>query len=179
MTSPLSDPKTSGDFAPDYFDVLYAWLDAGGSGAVVNWLRNRAIKASVLRTAPPVTKGKVAIIESAAQVRRNQVDDVWEDFCQVINDGKRPPVFFHRDLTDFARAEAFDDSQRIVSALNAKNFHFKMAERGYDMVRNPGGSEWRAGKFRSRMAFADKCLPRDEQLRLIAVELDRRANGEK
>jgi hypothetical protein len=128
-----------------------------------------------LHSAPPSTRGKQAIIESAVQVRRTQIDDIFEDYCQAKLGGERPKVFFHRDLTDFARAETFDDSARIISALNAKNFHFKMAERGYDMVRCPTGSEWRSGKYRCRMAFADRTISKEDQLKLISEELVNRA----
>lgn len=175
MSSPLSDPKTSGEFPADYFEKMYEWLNNGGTRAVIAWLARREYDSRALHAAPPPTRGKLAIIESAAQVRRTGVDDAWEDFCVKRHNGARPRVFFHRDLAEFVRAETFDDSQRLISALNAKNFHFKMAERGYDMVRSPTGSEWRRGNFRSRMAFADRALTKDEQLRLIDAELDARA----
>jgi len=175
MSSPLGDPKISGDFPADYFDKLYDYLDAGGIDEVVDWLARRPITARDLRAAPPLTRGKLAIIESAEQVRRTYVDDIWEDFCRKVCCEKRPKVFFHRDLTDFARAESFDDTARVVAALNAKNFHFKMAERGYDLVRCPTASEWRSGKYRCRMAFADRTLSKDEQLRLIMEALAERA----
>jgi hypothetical protein len=81
-------------------------------------------------------------------------------------------------LTNFARAEKFDDAARIIAALNAKNFHFKMAERGYDMIRCPTAAEWRSGKYRCRMAFAEKSLPKREQIRLIEEELKVRAARE-
>lgn len=171
MTSPLGDPKTSGQFERGYFDRLYEWMEKGGRDAVVAWLKSRKIDRASVRNPPPITRGKSAIIDSAAQVRRTPVDDVWEDFCLKIEGGKRPKVFFHRDLTDFARAESFDDTARIVAALNAKNFHFKMAERGYDMIRNPAGTEWRSGKFRSRMAFADRELTKEEALALVTEAL--------
>jgi len=172
MNSPLGDPKTSGDFPPRYFDTIYDYLDNGGNEEVISWLLEREIDQSILRAAPPKTRGKLCIIESAAQVRRTQADDIWDDFCVSI--GSRPLVFFHRDLTEFARTQSFDDSQKAVASLNAKNFHFKMAERGYDMIRNPDGSEWRAGRFRSRVAFAVKEISKEEQHRLVLGELEKR-----
>jgi hypothetical protein len=175
MSSGLSDPKTSGAFAPDYFDKLYDWLGSGGTEAVIHWLSQREVSRKTLHAAPPVTKGKTAIIESAAQVRRTQADDVWDDFCTSVYGGVRPQVVFHRDLTDFASAESFDDQSRQIAALSAKGFHFKMSERGYDMIRNPNGSEWKSGKFRSRTAFALRELSRDEQMRLILEALADRA----
>lgn len=178
MNSVLDDPKTSGQFPENYFDRLYSWLNSGGTEAVIDWLKRRKIPRQLASAAPGLTRGKSAIIESAAQVRRTQVDDVWEDFCQISLGGKRPKVFFHRDLTDFARAEKFDDAARIIAALNAKNFHFKMAERGYDLIRCPTAAEWRSGKYRCRMAFADKSLPKREQIRLIEEELKIRAARE-
>ncbi len=171
MSSALGDPKTSGQFSADYFDQLYHWLNNGGTETVIDWLKRRPIPQQLITAAPPLTRGKTAIIESAAQVRRTAVDDVWEDFCQIIMGGKRPKVFFHRDLTDFVRAERFDDAEKLLTALNAKNFHFKMAERGYDLVRCPEAAEWRSGDYRSRTAFADKSLSRSEQLRLIREAL--------
>lgn len=175
MTSALKDPKVTHDFPADYFEKLYAWLDCGGSDHVIAWLSARKYDMSTLRTAPPLTRGKSAIIESANQVRRTPVDDVWDDFCSKMHGGVAPKVVFHRDLTDFARSETFDDTARVVAALTAKNFHFKMAERGYDMVRCPDATEWRAKNYRCRMAFAERALPKDEQLRLIREELALRA----
>lgn len=174
MSSGLADPKVSGAFAPDYFDKLYDWLNSGGIEAVINWLAQRQVSRKTLYMAPPVTKGKTAIIESAHQVRRTQADDVWEDYCAAKHDGARPVVVFHRDLTNYAASESFDDQSRQIAALNAKSFHFKMSERGYDMIRNPNGSEWKAGKFRSRTAFVSKGLTQDEQLCAIATELAER-----
>ena len=174
MSSPLDDPKRSGDFSPDYFEDMYGYLYAGGIDAVVSWLEKREFDAKNLRAAPPVSRGKKAIIESANQVRRTQVDEIFERFCDEIHHG-RPRVFFQRDLIAFASgSDFFDDTARVIAALNAKNFHFKMAERGYDMIRNPEASEWRAGKFRSRMGFADKKIPQDEQVvELMAALRDR------
>lgn len=177
MSSPLDDPKRSGDFSPDYFEDMYDYLYGGGIDAVVAWLEKRAFEPRNLRAAPPLSRGKKAIIESANQVRRTQVDEIFEKFCDEIHGG-RPRVFFQRDLIAFAStADLFDDTARVIAALNAKNFHFKMAERGYDMVRNPAASEWRAGKFRSRMGFADKKMPQDEQIAELTKALHDRAKS--
>jgi hypothetical protein len=176
MSSGLTDPKKSGAFAPDYFDKLYQWLyKDNGVEAAIRWLLARDISRAALHAPPPATRGKVAIIESAAQVRRTQADDVWDDFCTNVYGGKYPLVVFHRDLTDYASTEGFDDAARQVAALSAKSFHFKMSERGYDMIKNPNGSEWKAGKFRSRTAFATREVNREEQLRLINEALAERA----
>lgn len=175
MSSLLGDPKTSGDFAPEYFEELYAWLNAGGSDAAIAWLAERKYNVRTLHSPPPMTRGKASIMESATQVRRTQVDDIWEDFVAKAYQGSRPKVFFHRDLADYAKAEAFDDAGKIAASINAKNFHFKMAERGYDLIRCPTATEWRAGKFRSRIAFADRCLSREDQIKLIEEALANRA----
>lgn len=175
MNSPLGDPKISGDFALDYFDRMYEYLYGGGNQEVISWLFERKINQDIIRGAPPKTRGKLSIIESATQVRRTQADDIWEDFCESL--GYRPQAFFHRDLTEFARLQSFDDVQKVIGALNAKNFHFKMSERGYDMVRNPDGSEWRLGKFRSRVAFAVKSADRAEQIALVLEELKKRGGA--
>lgn len=171
MTSPLDDPKVSGTLAPAYFVNLYTWLDASGSDSVIHWLLNRPLPPGLARTPPPMTKGKLSIIDSATQVRRNVVDDLWDDFCDVKHAGIPPQVFFHKDLADFAKDFMFDDAAKTIAALNAKNFHFKMAERGYDMVKPSNGTEWRHGKFRCRVAFADRKLPRSQQLDLLAAAL--------
>lgn len=175
MSSTLSDPKLSGDFEPDYFENMYAYLYSGGIEAVVDWLAHREYSARGLHTPPPVTRGKCAIIESATQVRRTLVDDVWEEFCNRQHAGSRPRAFFHKDIADFARTETFDDTTKIIGALNAKNFHFKMAEKGYDLVRCPDATEWRAGKFRSRIAFAESKLSKADQIKAVEEVLAQRA----
>ena len=42
------------------------------------------------------------------------------------------------------------------------------------MVRNPDANEWRNGKYRSRMAFVRKDVPRDRQLEVVRAALMRR-----
>lgn len=175
MTSPLPDPKRHEVFHPDYFEELYAWLDNGGTEAVIAWLKARQYDPKTMRAAPPVTRGKSCIIQSAEQVRRSQADDLWDDFVYSKHGGKAPTVVFHRDLTEYCREASFDDASKIVAALNAKNFHFKMADRGYDMLRSPTGAEWRLGKWRSRVAFASKTLDKDAQIQAIEEELKLRA----
>lgn len=175
MTSPLPAPRQSAVFEPDYFDRLHQYLDQGGTHAVVKWLANRDIFEFNSAAPPAMTKGKKAIIESAHQVRRTLVDEIFEVYSETICAGALPKVLFHRDLIQFVNASGyFDDAQKVVNLLNAKNFHFKMAERGYDMFRNPDASEWKSGKFRSRMAFCHRSVPHDAQLDAIKEELDRR-----
>lgn len=176
MSSPLDDPKASAVFPPRYFDRLHEYLADGGADAVINWLLKREVLRFNPATPPPMTKGKRAIIESAHQVRRTLVDDIFEKFCDEKSGGSKPKVIFQRDLIEFVKSsDFFDDAAKIVSLLNAKNFHFKMAERGYDMYRNPDAHEWRNGKFRTRMAFCHREVPQHEQLDLIREELSRRA----
>lgn len=167
MSSPLGDPKLSGEFSRSYFDDMYEYLYSGGADAAIEWLANRSLKGSVLHAPPPLTRGKSAIIESATQVRRTPVDDIWDDFCTKVHGGNRPKAFFQKDLLEFARSETFDDTSKVLAAITAKNFHFKMAERGYDLVRCPGATEWRIGKFRSRIAFADRSLSRADQVKVV------------
>jgi hypothetical protein len=175
MSSTLRDPKLPGVLPEGYFDELYAWLAAGGSDAVIAWLAARKYSAAALYAPPPMTRGKLNIIESARQVRRTGADDVWEEFCQTVHGGKYPAVWFHKDLLDFAHTALFDDAARVITALGAKNFHFKAMEWGYDMLRNPDATEWRAGQFRSRMAFADRTLAKEKQLEAVRAEVRRRA----
>jgi hypothetical protein len=169
MNSPLDGPDS-----PEYFTDMYEYLERGGTLAVIKWLKERQFSARIVRAAPPLTRGKIAIIQSAQHVRRGLVDEIWEDFCEK---NKRPKVLFHKDLVAFVHATYFDDAARYLAQLNAKNFHFKMAEHGYDVVRCPTASEWRAGKFRSRMGLADKHLPKEEQVKLLFEELALRAGG--
>lgn len=156
-----------------YFDRLYEWFENGGVGAVVRWLLDRELAAFEPSSPPPMTRGKQAIIDSSHQVRRSAVDDIFESYVEELD--CEPRVFFHRDLVMFVnRAEGyFDDAAKIVGSLNARNFHFKMAERGYEMVRNPHGAEWRAGKFRSRAAFVHRSVPRADHL----IEIERALNN--
>lgn len=175
ITSNLPDPKAVPIFSPSYFDDMYEYLENGGADAVVRWLLNRDIFEFKVGTPPAMTSGKKAIIESAHQVRRTLADDIFEFYSDHFFDSKPPEVVFTRDLIDFVNvSHFFDDKAAALKVLNAKNFHFKMAERGYDMLRNPYATEWRSGKFRSRMAFVRKEVPQDEQLSRIEDELGRR-----
>lgn len=177
MRSPLPDPKTTPIFSPDYFHQMHDYLADGGSDAVVRWLLNRPLDNWQPAAPPPMTTGKQAIIESAHQVRRTVADDVIEACMETLGS---PQVIFARDLSDIVnQGNFFDDRREANKALQARNFHFKMSEWGYEPVRNPDASEWRIkrGKeliFRSRVAFVAKSVPHDEQLRAIAAELQKR-----
>ena len=161
----------------DYFTKLHRWLnDGGGTTAVVHWLTERDLSGFLPSEPPPITKGKRAIIDSAHQVRRTMIDEIFERYIEERCGGERPKIFFHRDLTDFVRSSnMFDDAEATIKQLNAKNFHFKISERGYDMERNPNAAEWRSGKFRSRMAFCAREVPYDGREALIAAALAERA----
>lgn len=159
----------------EYFNNLYRYLLDGGTNSVVRWLQNRQVLTFNSTTPPPMTAGKLAIIESAHQVRRTLIDDIFERYSEAIYGSSDPKVVFQRDLLDFVNScGLFDDLRKVVGLLNAKNFHFKMAERGYDMFRNPDASEWKNGKYRTRMAFCHRDVPRNQQLDLIQAELQHR-----
>mgnify|MGYP007011831581 CR=1 FL=1 len=175
MTSPLPDPKVVPIFAPSYFEDVWDYLHDGGADAVVRWLMNRPILHFNSGAPPPMTVGKKSIIESANQVRRTLADEIVELYSDTIMSGELPEVVFAKDLLDFVSVSSyFDDKESAVRTINKKNFHFKMAERGYDMVRNPDANEWRNGKYRSRMAFVRKDVPRDRQLEVVRAALMRR-----
>lgn len=172
MTSPLDDPKTSGEFPPDYFERMYDYFSKGGADAVIDWLARREVSRAAIRNPPPLTRGKRAIIESAHQVRHSLADEIIEAFLNETHQGQKPEALFHRDLLAYiSRSELFDDAREAARLLNAKNFHFKMHEHGYDMVRNPDATEWRRAKFRSRMGFALKGLSREKQIEALRREL--------
>lgn len=178
MTSPLPDQKTTLVFPERYFQDLYAYLEDGGSDAVIRWLLTRDISGLNPGDPPPMTDGKRAIIDSAHQIRRTHVDDLFDAYCDRLCNGESPPVIFHGDLWKFAECGLFDDREGALRALKAKGFHFKMAERGYDMWKNPHARSWRVrkpeGEFNSLTAYVSRTVPRDEQLRLIETELQRR-----
>jgi len=175
MTSPLPDPKSVPIFSEEYFDEMYDYLHDGGADAVVRWLMNRDILRFNSGSPPPMTKGKRAIIDSAHQVRRTLADDIFENYCDLLLNGEEPEVVFTKDLIDFVTtSNYFDDSSQAIKTLQRKNFHFKMSERGYDMLRNPNGNEWRNGKFRSRMAFIRRTVPREDQELAVEAALERR-----
>ena len=163
MTSPL--PENGAGVA--HFERIHSWLRDGGTDCVINWLLKRDISTLDHAAPPPMTTGKRAIIESAAQVRRTLVDDVIDAFNDAV--GGPCDVVFHRDLLEFvARSNLFDDVRAVTSQLNAKNFHFKMADRGYELLRNPDATEWRNGAWRTRIAFVSNAVPaasRDAKVR--------------
>lgn len=176
MNSPLPDPRRSPVFPADYFDEMYAYFERGGIAAVVRWLLDRDLSRFRPGAPPPMTEGKRQVIESATQVRRTPVDEVLERFFEEVYGDSQPPVFFLRDLLDFVDyGPWFDDKKSLRAAIMAKNMHFKMNDRGYEMVREPSGNEWRnRPKFRSRLAFCLKSIPADRRVRLVREELERR-----
>lgn len=175
MTSPLPDPKVKAVFDAGYFNHIYAYLEDDGADAVILWLLNRDISKLAPGEPPPMTAGKRAIIESAHQIRRSHVDDLFDAYCDQFHNGQTPEVIFHADLSQYANSNGlFDDMAAVRKALSAKNFHFKMNERGYDMWKNPAARSWRNGRFESRTAFVSRDVPPGRQLRLIELELQRR-----
>jgi len=175
MTSPLPDPKRVLVFGDRYFDEMYGYLEDGGADAVVRWLKNRDLSRFNPGCPPEMTAGKKAIIDSAHQVRRTLIDDVLERFADTFFEGRMPGVIFAKDLVDAVETmDFFDDKAAALKMIRGKTLHFKMAERGYDMFRNPHATEWRHGKFRSRMVFCSRDVPREQQLSMIEEELTRR-----
>lgn len=174
MTSPLADPQNKANkvFPEDYFHDIHEFFAAGGTAAVIHWLNDRDLSAFKATTPPPMTAGKQAIINSANQVRRTLIDDLLDRYFEEV---LGTTVIFHRDLSEFVRrCGLFDDEQAVIKLLNAKNFHYKMNDRGYDMVRNPDAAEWKKGKFRTRMAFIKREIPASKQVEIIREELEKR-----
>lgn len=175
MTSPLPDPKRNKVFENDYFSRLWAFLEGSGTDSVINWLLKRQVKSFNFKEAPPMTVGKKQIIDSANQVRRTEIDDIFDLFCEVNCYENGPDVVFLKDLFDFVDdCPLVENVQQAKRMLKAKNFHFKMDERGYDMVKNPYSSEFKRGNYRTRIAFCSKSVPRDEQLLRVEKELQNR-----
>lgn len=168
----LSSPQPANGAGRDHFDTLHRWLSGSGTDSVINWLLARDISGFDVAAPPPMTAGKRAIIDSAAQVRRSVADDVVDDYMASLPSA--PVVIFHRDLTDFVANGLFDDGLSAMSQLNAKNFHFKMAERGYDLLRNPDAREWRNGAWRTRVAFVRSTLSTEDRLIAVRAELARK-----
>jgi hypothetical protein len=180
MTSPIDVNQEDSAFPGGrelYFNKMHSYLrEEKGCEEVIAWLLKRDISRFNAAATPPMTKGKEQIINSATQVRRTPVDDILDAYFERNSAEENGLALFHKDLTDFARSsELFDDKEKVVALLNAKNFHFKMAERGYEMLRNPEAAEWRCGKYRSRLAFIKKEVPRAAQIDLVLSTLSRRA----
>lgn len=168
MTSPAHDAKGK----EPYFTHLHKWLREGGTSQVIAWLLARDISHFDPAAPPPMTAGKQAIIDSANQVRRTLVDDLLDAYAEAVEDTK---VIFHKDLIDFVAACAyFDDERAVINQLNAKNFHYKMAERGYEFMRNPDSLEWRNGAFRTRVAFVSRDVTSAKRLECVKSAIKNR-----
>jgi len=184
LTSTLPDPKTNAVFSKNYFTKLWSFLHGQGTPAVIRWLLERDLSKFDPNIPPAMTEGKRAIINSAHQIRRTAVDDLVEAYLEWFAEARsendsdsndKPAVIFTKDLFDFLSiSEFFDDAALMRKMLSAKNFHFKMDEHGYDMVKNPFAAQWKHRSFRSRMAFVDKAQPQAGRYDLIHGELQRR-----
>lgn len=173
MNSPIPDPKRNPVFSASYFTKLWRYLEEGGCDAVINWLRNRDVSEFKYGEPPPTTAGKQEIINSAQHIRRTPIDELMERYCEWF--GNKPQVIFARDLYAFVDAsEFFDDADTIRKAIKARNVHFKMAEHGYAMERNPNASEWVNGKFRSRTVYVLKEMSKEERYKTITAALQKR-----
>ena len=195
LVSALRDPKKYKVFHKDYFNNLWKYLHSGGTEGVIKWLLERDISDFEPNSPPPMTEGKQAIINSASQIRRTIVDDLIENYIEFWNEkngneenpkknegmmsnfdfNKKPDVIFGKDLLDFlTEGKFFDDIVLLKKMLSAKNFHFKMDEHGYNMVRNPFAPQWKFRKYRSRAAFVSKEVPQDGRYNVINEALQNR-----
>ena len=184
LTSQLPDPKSTEVFPEGYFSAIWGYLLGDGADAVIRWLLERDLSLFDPNSPPAMTDGKQAIINSAHQIRRTAVDDLIEAYlehwAEVILKGnsdlkEKPEVIFAKDLFDFLNAGSFfDDAPTMRKLLMAKNFHFKMDEHGYDMIKNPFAAQWKCRKYRSRVAFVSKDSPLDGRYDIINEELQRR-----
>jgi hypothetical protein len=163
------EPQKKGD--EEYFKKLHSYLKNGGLEAVAIWLMNRDISSFNPTAHPPLTKGKQLIIESTQEVRRGPVDDFLDALCEERWGGEWPDVIFQSELLSIARSSAFDDAEHLFNLIRAKNFHFKMADRGYHIERSPYSSEWKRGAFRSRVAFVHKRVPTEEIVQRVKAAL--------
>lgn len=173
MTSRLPDPKINDVFEEDYFERLFTWMDDGGTHAVVRWLNARDISGFKHGKAPPVTAGRKAIIESAQASRRSMADEVFELFIEKAMGGEEPDVIFPQDLSQFISSGSglFDDVEEGLKAIRARNFHYKMGERGYELLRNPDANRWKRGAFASRLAFVKRDIELGKRVSKVQAAL--------
>jgi len=174
MTSPLPDPKLNSVFPASYFEKFHTYLNSGGTGAVIHWLMERDISKFCPTQPPPMTAGKDAIIGSSTTVRYTAVDEVVDNFLDHLFKGAKPDVIFAFDLLQFAnQSDYFDDADKVAGMLKGRTLHFKMNERGYDMVKNPAvrSGEWSYKGYRSRAAFISSHIGKDERIKIIKEQL--------
>jgi len=173
MTSQLPDPSENDVFSEYYFDEFFAWLSAGGTQAVVKWLAERDISEFRYGKKPPVTTGRRAIIESANAARRSMADEVFELFIEKALGGEEPDVIFPSDLIQFISSAdgLFDDHEGGLKAIRARNFHYKMGERGYEILRNPDSVRWKRGAFASRVAFVKRDIKVEKRIDVVRAAL--------
>lgn len=161
-----------------YFQKLHAWLRDGGAEAFIEWLRERDV--SHVDPAAPAweSEGKAQIIEAAQVVRRSLFDEVLESYIDEL--GERPTVIFPADLiAHIGRSQLFDDMERAVNAVKARDVPHKMEGHRYVIVRPPAREgRWKAGNFRSRSAYVDAAVPAAKRRLAVEAELRRRTEGE-
>ena len=175
MNSKLPDPKKNPVFHKDYFCQIHTFFSEGGLDSVVNWLLNRDLSGYDPNNAPPVTVGKDEISNSAIQVRWSLIDELLTAYAEQFEGGKLPDVIFPLDLIHFiSQSNSFDDADKTIGQIKAKNFHFKMSENGFSMIRNPKGTRWKNGDFATRNAFIRKEVPHEKVVDIICRELAKR-----
>lgn len=162
-----------------YFPEFWAYLNAGGNAAVIQWLLRRDIRSFDPYAEPPMTWGKRNIITSNAHVRRSPLHDAFE---ALVGEGERPPVVFPKDLLD----AAFDDRDKVDAALKSKSLTYTLDHVGYVLYENPTGTErWLKKRsvggaqhvFRSRSAFVRKDAPQQEWFDLVHAAMDARLDA--
>lgn len=130
---------------PDYFAELYSWFDAGGSGHVGAWLRERDLTSFNPKGEVPKTVGWEAVAESW-----QAPEDCVSTAIEVMG---RPPVVFGAEMT----AVQFDGAEEMAGMLKSpRKLAHRMQKAGYMLVK-PDGERWSyvvdGVMFRSRTAF--------------------------
>ncbi len=153
-----------------YFEEMFRYLANGGKEAVVNWLLARDISEFKPGATPPMTEGKQQIIGATQIVRRNIINDAFDD---MVGEGEPPLVFFNENLK--TSYQVFDDEKILEAALRHSSLIHKMQELGYDIVKKEGNKPWRwkhtAGElhedFKTQNAYVKKNITGVDRIKLI------------
>lgn len=150
------------EFGEDYWPDLWGWINSGGDGAVIGYLKAVDLSRFNPKAPPPKTDAFYAIVQANANP-----DDVALVCITTREDGKKLPVVT-LDMLAAAAMELGDNElyNALTETKNRRRVPHMMERAGYMPVRNPDATDglWKIGA-RRQVVYGDAQLSIADRVR--------------
>jgi hypothetical protein len=162
----FSDARVE-DIGEDFFTEYWSWLNNGGDGHVLAYLRDFDLANFNPKAPPPKTDAFYEMVGANAPLETIDIANVIEVGMATNRDGVlEPPRVFN--IVQFLNAIPLDSDLRDWANKNRKQLGRRFGECGYTSVPNPKARDgfWKINKTRT-LIYVRQDLPRRDQLREI------------